>query len=108
MNLTGNEPHSISLSEAAQMTKRYRDSVSTGTTIAHCFGKDAIQAILDQTACVGLRLYYGLDSNGAKQIIAVGVDSNGNDLYEGLLAERTIPCPQSCSSANPLNSNVTV
>lgn len=88
------------------MTKNYRDSVSSGATIAHFFGKTAIQDILDQEDCVGIRLYYGLDADGVKQIIAVGVLANENDMYTGLLAERTKRCPQDCSAANPLNSNV--
>ena len=88
------------------MTKNYRDTITAGQTIAHYFGKAAIEAILDQESCVGIRLYYGLDE-GVKQIIAVGVNANENDLYNGLLAERTIQCPQHCSAANPLNANVT-
>lgn len=107
MTLTGNEPHGISLTEAAQMTKNFRNTITTGQTIAHCFGQDAVQNIIDQTGCVGIRIYYGLDNNGAQQLILVGVDTNGNDLYNGLLAERAIKCPQSCSSANPLNSDAT-
>ena len=107
MTLTGNEPHSISLADAAKMTKNFRDTITSGQTIAHCFGKQAIISILSQSGCVGMRLYYGLDDNGAKQIIVTGVDVDGNDLYTGLLAERSFPCPQDCSSANPLNSNVT-
>lgn len=107
MTFTGNENHGITLTEAAEMTKNYRDTINTGDTIAHAFGAQAIQAILDQTGCVGIRIYYGLDENGAQQLVLVGVDSSENDLYQGLLAERAKKCPQSCSVANPLNSNVT-
>ena len=81
--------------------------ITSGQTIAHCFGKDAVKNILDQAGCAGLRIYYGLDDDGAPQLILVGADGSGNDLYNGLLAERAIKCPPSCSSANPLNSNVT-
>ncbi len=104
MAFTGNESHDITLAEASEWTANYRASISTGETIAHYFGKTAIQNIMNQSNCVGIRIYYALDNAGAKQIIAVGVNSDGNDLYNGLLAERTIKCPQDCPSANPLNS----
>lgn len=101
-----NENHNISLTEAAAMTKRYRDSIETGDIIAHYFGKQAIEAILAQQGAEGVRIYYGLDEENVKQIIAVGVNSSGNDLYNGLLAERTIKCPMQCSLPNQLNSDV--
>lgn len=104
MAFTGHEVHDISLQEASEWTANFRATISTGQTIAHFFGKDAIQNILNQSGCVGIRLYYALDTLGAQQIICVGVDSNQNDLYEGLLAERSVKCPQDCSTANPLNS----
>lgn len=106
MTFTGNEDHSISLAEAAQMTENFRNTITAGQTIAHAFGKQAIQDILDQSGCLGLRIYYGLDENSAQQLILVGVNSDGNDLYQGSLAERAKKCPQSCSVSNPLNTNV--
>lgn len=107
MTYTGNENHDISLDAAAQMTKNFRDTVSTTATIALYFGKKAIQDILNQENCVGLRLYYAINENSQNQLVAVGVDSSGNDLYQGKLADRALCCPNYCSSANPLNSNMT-
>lgn len=104
MTVTGNENHGITLAEASAMTKRYRDSVSATATIAHLFGEGAIQSILDQEGCKGIRIYYGLNEENEKQLIITGVDANGNDLYNGILAERSYTCPSVCSSANPLNT----
>jgi hypothetical protein len=104
MTITGNEDHSIDLETASDWTENYRNSVSTGAIIAHAFGKSDILAILNQEDCTGMRLYYALDGDGEQQIIVVGVDINGDDLYEGLLAERSIRCPPSCGATNPLNS----
>lgn len=104
MTFTGNEPHDFPLDTASQWTANYRTSVPSGTPIAHYFGKTAIQEIFAQEGCVGMRIYYALDSNGNKQLIIVGVNSAGNDLYNGLIAERSIVCPQDCSAANPLNT----
>ncbi len=103
--LTGNEDHEFPLSTASQWTANYRNSVTPGTTIAHCFGKGYIEQIFAQEGCVGMRIYYALDGNGQKQLIIVGVDENGNDLYNGLIAERSQMCPTYCSAANLLNSN---
>lgn len=104
MTFTGNENHDFPLDTASQWTANYRNSVPAGTTIAHYFGKTAIQEIFAQEGCVGMRIYYALDQNGNKQLIIVGVNAAGNDLYTGLIAERSLVCPQDCSSANPLNT----
>jgi len=106
MTFTGNENHDISLTQAAEWTENFRNTITSGQTIAHYFGKAAIMAILNQSGCVGIREYYALDDTGKKQIIVVGVDANGNDLYQGLLAERSITCPLDCSAANPLNTTL--
>jgi hypothetical protein len=103
MTFTGNEDHSISLQEASEWTKNYRNA-NPGQTLAHYFGQSAITAILNQAGCVGIRIYYALDTEGTKQLIITGVDSNGNDLYNGLLADRSHRCPPVCGTANPLNS----
>ena len=46
--------------------------------------------------------HYALDENGKQQLIIVGVDSNENDLYEGVIAERSKPCPPKCVNGSPL------
>lgn len=106
MAFTGNENHDITLSEAAAMTKKYRDANPTQIK-GHYFGKKAIQDILNQTESVGIRIYYGLDEDAKKQLVVVGVNSGENDLYNGLLADRSIQCPPNCGISNPLNSNTT-
>lgn len=104
MTLTGNEPHDITLAEASAMTANFRNTIPVGQTIAHCFGKQAIMDILNQEGCKGIRIYYALDSAGVKHLVVVGVNTSGNDLFDGKLAERSIRCPQDCSAANPLNT----
>lgn len=104
MSFTGNENHAITLSEAAAWTREYRTK-NPGATKGHFYGKTAIQRILDQANCVGIRVYYAIDTAGAKQLIIVGAESNENDLYNGQLAERSITCPPRCGVNNPLNSN---
>lgn len=104
MAFTGNEDHSFPLETAAEWTKNYRDSAGTNAVKGHYFGGTFISEILAQQNCVGIRIYYALDENGAKQLIIVGVDSNENDLEDGLIAERSVACPPTCGNNNALNS----
>lgn len=103
MSFTGAENHAITLTEASGWTRTYREK-NIGATKGHFYGKNAIQAIINQTGCVGIRIYYAIDTIGANQLIIVGATSAEDDLYNGLLAERSIPCPTRCGATNPLNS----
>lgn len=98
------EEQNIPLPTASVWTANYRTASPSNTPIAHFYGKDAIQAILDQEDCTGLRIYYALDNNGKKQLIIVGADDDENDLYEGVIVERGYSCPANCGAENPLNS----
>ncbi len=93
MTFTGREDHSITLEGADQ-----------GAIKAGFFGKDALQGILDQEGCVGIRVYYGEDDNGTPQLVLVGADADTNDIIEGNLAQRQVPCPPYCGKDNELNS----
>jgi hypothetical protein len=102
MSFTGNEAEQFPLVIAADWTKNYREANPNGI-IAHFFGKNIIQNILDQDGCMGIRIYYALDENGKKQLIIVGANAEENDIYNGIIAERSYICPPYCSSGNPLN-----
>ena len=104
MAFTGNEDHEISLSEAAQLTANYRDSAEPGSVKAGFFGKSAIEEILEQEKCVGIRIYYAQEEDGTPTFVVVGVEENEDDLVEGKIAEAPTPCPPNCGSANVLNS----
>ncbi|MBA3683207.1 MAG: hypothetical protein H0W73_18885 [Bacteroidetes bacterium] len=104
MSFTGREDHSISLATATQWTASYR-TANPGAIKAHFFGKDAIQAILNQSNCVGIRIYYALDESAVKQLIVVGAKADQSDMYTGLLAERSSPCPPFCDGGtSPLQA----
>ena len=102
MSFSPNQDHSISLAAAAAMTKDYRDA-NPGALLGGFFGKDALQAILDQPECVGIRYYYALDGS-APTLVLVGAIADENDIVNGLLADVALPNPPNSSSANPLNS----
>ena len=72
----------------------------------HFFGFEIINQILNQNGCIGIRMYYGLDGNGKKVIMLVGVDSEGENIIstseefldgeEGIIADASWPCPDYC------------
>lgn len=102
MAFNGTEGGEITLEQGAAMTAAYRDQ-NPGATKGHFFGKDILDQILSQQGCVGIRMYYGIDSTGAKQLVIVGADVNENDMTD-LVADLSFPCPNMCSKRNPLNS----
>ncbi len=103
MAFTGEEDHGMSLEEAAKLTANYRQSVSAGTMLGGFFGKTAILSILNQTGCVGMRIYNGQFKDGAATYVLVGVDAAGEDLEDGEIAEICLPCPPNC----PVSSTLT-
>jgi hypothetical protein len=104
MSFNGNEGEFITLEEGAAMTARFRSSVQPGTVIGQFVGREKLMQILNQPNCMGVRLYYGLNDKNENSIVAVGVDSNENDLTNGYIIDDTAKCPPRCSKQNLLNS----
>ena len=104
MSFNGNEGTIISLADASDLTADYRATISPGDTIAQFVGRNKLLDILNQTDCMGVRIYYGIDKNGEKRLVLVGADGNENDLFKGIIVDNLIKCPTNCSSANDLNS----
>jgi hypothetical protein len=110
MAFTGNEDHSISLLDAAELTKNYRDAGINGVK-AEFFGKTTLEGILDQQNCVGLRIYFGLKLGELGEpdklcLVITGAKANEDDIIdEDYLAEFGLPCPSRCGTSNVLNSD---
>ena len=100
----GNENHDITLAEAAELTKRYRDQMNSTDRKGGFFGKEKLLEILNQTDCVGIRYYYGLDRDNKQVLVLTGVLANEDDMVDGVLAELALPCPIRCGNDNALNS----
>lgn len=103
MAFTGKESEIVSLDDAATWTANYRATIRKGEIISHYFGKDNINAILEQKGCVGINIYHGID-NGQKNLILVGTTADEQDMENGLIAEKGLPCPPVCRGDNRLNS----
>jgi hypothetical protein len=102
MAFNGREGGQITLEQGADLTGKYRDE-NPNQRIAHFFGKDILEEILAQSGCEGIRMYYGIDENGNKELVLVGADSKENDMTE-FVVDLSNPCPPTCSKPNPLNS----
>lgn len=102
MSFNGNEGGEISLTTASGLTSTYRTN-NANAVQAHFFGANNIQALLDQTGAVGIRIYHGEDDNGDRKLILVAADSNENDILD-LIIDFSYDCPTHCSENNELNS----
>lgn len=96
--------HRIPLDQAADLTRRYRLSVPPGSTIAGMYHRGALDGILAQPGCAGIRFYFGRQADGELTLVVVGVDQDGIDLVQGDIIDVHYPCPPFCGAANPLNT----
>ncbi len=103
MAFNGKEGAPIDLSEASQWTRNFRTQ-NPGQVKAHYFGRDIIEKILDQSECVGIRIFQAINEQGEQHLILAGTDANENNQLHGLLGEASIPCPNQCGNADALNS----
>lgn len=103
MAYDGSEGEQISLTVGAAMTAEYRSQYPNEVK-AHYIGKNIINSIFAQSGCVGIRIYQAVDATiGERQIVVVGVKSDGSDMTSGIIADRSKPCPVTCHDQSPLN-----
>ena len=53
-----------------------------GENRGYHIGRNIIEQILAQPGCVGMRFYYGLNEDGVKTLVYVGIDAEGKDLVK--------------------------
>jgi hypothetical protein len=104
MAFNGDEGSVVTLAEASGWTANYRKTIPAGEIIAQFVGKNQLMKILNQKGCMGVRIYYGIGDDGKKNIILVGAGSDENDMVDGIIIEKIIPCPPFCPGKNALNS----
>jgi hypothetical protein len=94
----------ITLAEASVLTANYR--IQTKSPVkGGMFWKEAIERVINQPDVIGMRYYYARQENGTPALVLVGVDTKGNDVYRGVLAEVSWLCPPFCPEVNVLNSS---
>lgn len=77
---------------------------------AETFNAEAIQAVLQQDGCIGIRFYYGMDGTNKVMLVATGVDQEGNDLDLAIgqdlnprLMQTAQRCPFTCPEPSQIN-----
>jgi len=120
--------HFISLEKAVSMTTHYRNRKEAllldafkGKNInpvSETFDRTAVEALLAQNDCTGIRIYYGMQDNDQIHAILVGVDSENRDILPAApatfdtlnltdsdtgIVELGIRCPSDCPPKSSLN-----
>lgn len=92
--------HRISLADALVMVQRARKSPPT---MVNGWSIDAsiIREILAQPGAMGLRVYMASTDEGVATPVFLGVDKDGHDMADGVIADYAIPCPPLCDAESP-------
>jgi hypothetical protein len=72
---------------------------------AYFVGRNKIEDILDQSGCMGIRIYNGyVAEDEATNLVLVGVDYDGKDMTDGIILDRLAKCPSICDYTSALMS----
>ncbi len=97
----GAEKHEITLDEAKLHIKRHKENPIHPNLHGGSFDRGAIDKILAQRGCKGLRYYHGRDEDGKPNLVLVGVDKAGKDMTASIM-ERSGFCPPYCDETSEL------
>lgn len=100
---TGKENHLVTVAEASQLTRSYREATEAGAMKGAFFGAGIFRKILAQDGCVGIHVYHGVHNDGSPTFVLVGIDEYGFDLLSGTVGQMSFPCPPWCYVYGPLN-----
>jgi len=64
--------------------------------------REAIDRILEQPGCTGLRFYYGTKPDGSMTLVFVGIDERERDMTDGPIVGDHYPCPPFCDATSAL------
>jgi len=92
----GKENHQIDLVKALRLIKNHEMNAKGQTLKGGFIGRDALQKVLAQQGCTGIRYYYAQNDDGTPTIVVFGVDAKGVDIQTGVLLDIIIPCPPFC------------
>ncbi|WP_188937517.1 hypothetical protein [Puia dinghuensis] len=72
----------ISHEQANEFIETYKEQRQPGDLGGYVLGRNIIDQLLAQPGCVGLRFYYGINEEGQKTLVYVGIDADGQDLLK--------------------------
>lgn len=98
----GAEKHEISLEEAKKHIQRHKKNPIHPNHHGGLFDRGAIDKILAQRGCKGLRYYHGRNEDGHPNLVLVGVDKAGKDMTKASIMERGNFCPPICDGTSEL------
>lgn len=103
MSIDSNSGSEISLSDAVELAKQFQHKFPKEIK-ASFVGTNTLNLILKQQGCVGVRIYNGYDV-GLERFapVFVGVNAEGKDMTDGVILDKTKPCPQYCDPTSPLS-----
>ena len=94
---SADQDHYITTEEAKEMVRGYNKDMPAGMSrVGGFFGRDAIEAILAQDDVVGIQYFYGRDDEDNVVLVLIGTTAEGEIKLDGVLAEKSLPCPPWC------------
>ena len=72
----------ISYELAGKMIKNHHDKYSTEDSCSYIIGKNALQQLMNQPNCVGIRFVDAVNESGEKTLVYVGIDEKGKNIIE--------------------------
>lgn len=102
MATTNSAGEVITLSEAIDFTHSFQDQ-NPDATKAYLIDVDRLNLITSQENCVSVRIYNGYDNQtNTTNLVLVGVNELGEDITDGIIIEKLLPCPPFCPTGSAL------
>ena len=100
MSLDNNSGEIITKEEARIFAKAFKLKYPSEVT-SFFIGKTNVEKILMQENCIGIRIYNGYDVATSKMNqVLLGVNSNDEDMSDGIIIERLYTCPPYCPTSS--------
>ena len=100
MAFTGEEKHEISREDATKLINNSRKKLTAQeydkAKRGGFFGRKAIEKLLAQKGCVGIRYYFAEHDDDTPDVVLVGVGKDQKDLSKSTYLEASMPCPPYC------------
>lgn len=96
--------HRIAKGDAQRIARAHHQNPGRHRPAPFAFRREALERVLAQPGCVGVRLHPALHDDGSSTWVLVGVNDTGNDMTDGELVQEPFPCPPFCPD-DPLGGN---
>lgn len=96
--------HRVTLEQARALVQNFRKHAPPNSERAGLFHRAAIDEILAQPGCAGIRVYRGRREKGTDALVLVGVTAEGTDMTDGTVIDEHLPCPPNCDPNSALNA----